>query len=512
MSFEKDLILEEFLGELNEGDIHFRDSAQFEIKSEFLIDPDAHSNIYKQEFYLFIPNSLQINSKTYSRQQFYLDQTNLIRYKTPRFSFSELLSPQSQRSPLTRLRVLKDSLDQQAVSEASHELKLLGNIFKAAIRERIKLILNDLEYPDSIKMCESHISQLCTDIKAVRKAFVQLQEEFNLGHSHSILYFHFKYTDEFMSQMIDHYLTALLKSIRNLQAKELEKFSGVDQQLTDLIIEEKHYRQQHHLVPKSPKQQVYNEAILHRSSLLNKFMLEALLLNTHRQSIEEKHSDIVGALAAGVAMLVYMVLFAWNISVLVINSIPFILLVVGFYVLKDRLKEMVKRTYSRQASRWLPDYATEIQSPKGYQIGLLKENLAFIDLEDIPKPILDMRNRDFHEELQTMQRAETVIQYKREVILNPPVSHVEDRRRELTILFRLNIDYFLRKANNALQPHLTLDGENLDIKEQLLPKVYHLNVIILNTALRDQEVTKFEIKKFRVVIDKLGIKRVEQIK
>ncbi len=67
------------------------------------------------------------------------------------------------------------------------------------------------------------------------------------------------------------------------------------------------------------------------------------------------------------------------------------------------------------------------------------------------------------------------------------------------------------KANDAWQPSLFLDPYTREIHEKQLPKVYHLNLIIRNTSVQPDLKIKSEIKKFRVVADKDGIKRVEQI-
>lgn len=85
-------MIEDIWNELIEGEIHVRDKLQLELKNEFSINPNLKENRYKQEVFLFIPSPLQINPETYSKKQFYLDQTNLIRYKTPYMSLSDLIN------------------------------------------------------------------------------------------------------------------------------------------------------------------------------------------------------------------------------------------------------------------------------------------------------------------------------------------------------------------------------------------------------------------------------------
>ncbi|WP_068470918.1 hypothetical protein [Candidatus Protochlamydia phocaeensis] len=503
---------EDFWADLHEGDIHVRDNLQFELKSEFFINPTAKQNVYKQEFFLFIPNSLNINKQTYSKEQFYLDQTNLFRYKTPQISLKDLINPSYHPSPLIRLQHFlsaNDPLTQLPV--VFDELKLFGNVFKAALRERmlqIELVFKDASI-NELQNAPQAISELCTDVTAMCELFRRIRSQITTNHSHALKR-HFRYVDEFISDTIDTYFLALLQQLRHLEHRH---YISSEKQLCQIILREKLYRKRNYLGPKTLRGHIFsNESILYRRGLLNQFMREALLLKSYRYSLEEKHRNILGATAAGIAMFIYMVLFAWKASDFVINSFPFIFFAVVFYILKDRIKEGLKNIYFRQAYRWFPDYSTEIQSPKGYKVGYLKESLAFIDPSQLPLGFLKIRNYHFHEELQALNRHETIIQYKREVTLFQHRHISEERRRELTTIFRLNIQYFLKKASNALQPHLDLDTYTQEINERLLPKVYHLNMIIRNTYLASDSTVKIEIKKFRVVMDKIGIKRVEQIK
>lgn len=501
-------MIEDFWNELNEGDIHTRDNLQFELKSEFLINPHLKKTVYKQEVYLFIPNSLQINSETYSKQQFYLDQTNLIRYKTPLMPFSKLIDLNYSLSPLTRLYYgLNQSDNNSFLSVASDELKLFAAIFRGTLRERVYRIVKNLTDSYDIKILSQEIQNLCTEISEVCLKYRQLQKTANSSDNAQFIRY-FKYIDEFMSTTIDEFLVILLKQYRTL-----EKIDPiVDKLVTELVVSENLYRENKNLTPKTFKGDQYaNESILYRQGLLHRFVLECLMLKHVRFSPEEKHRNTLGAFAAGIAMFVYMIFFVWNISSFVINSFPFVALVVFFYILKDRIKEGFKSFYSKQAHRWFPDYSTEITNFKGFEVGKLTESFAFIHAKQLPDGFLKIRNHQFHEELQALHRHESIIQYKREMYLNPPLYH-EDRRKEVTSFFRLNIYRYLQKASNAFQANLTLDPYTQEISERLLPKVYHLNMIIRNSFFQEDLTPKVEIKTFRVVIDKNGIKRVEHIK
>lgn len=504
-------ILDLFRSELAEGDIRFRDNLQFELKAEFSIHPGVKKNRYRQDFYIFIPATLQINANTYSREFFYLDQTNLIRYKTPEMILTDLVKENNLKSPLIRLqKILKRTVYDQSI--ILDELQLFGNIFKIALRDQIYPLLTKLEAKNGSHDLLKDTTDLCDNITQVRNTFLDIQRNYVEAYPEShFLRSHFAYTDEFLCDTIDYFLTSLLKIYKE---HPFQGHEAAEKVLKDLILTEEQY-QEDHFVEKNGNGNGRShtaESILYRSSLLNKFMLEALQLNINRFSLHEKHAPYLGAIAAGVAMMAYMLLFAWKSPSFILNSSPFIFLAVILYVLKDRIKEGLKNYYARHAIHWFPDYSTEIKNRRGRTIGKINESFLFEDETKIPKEILDIRNTVFHDELPALKRYETIMHYKREVLLYDRPSAFDKRRRELTTIFRFNIFRFLQKASNPMQPNLILDKNTLDVIERLVPKVYHINIIIQNTYLRADLKPQSEIKKFRVVVDKFGIKRIEQIK
>ena len=62
-------------------ELHVRDAYQFELKSDLFVDQESKKREFTQDFYLFIPQALQINTNTYSKDEFYRDQTFLFEKK-----------------------------------------------------------------------------------------------------------------------------------------------------------------------------------------------------------------------------------------------------------------------------------------------------------------------------------------------------------------------------------------------------------------------------------------------
>ena len=491
-----------FWRDLNEGDINFRDNLQFELKSKFPIKAKMNQNVFKQEIYMFIPETLQINRQTYLKDLFYADQTNLIRYQTPVLAFSALINPSNKRSPLYRLRsLLNKKLDK---AEIVDELQLFASIFRSAFRKEVRSLVLDLQHQ---RFNEKETHRLLSEVKLVMDYYQVFKEEFRHKIKDVELLDHLNHIDEYFTDTIEYYLTGYLDRIKFF----LDDKTEVAGEITAYLNTINNYRSANHLLPsKAEAPEIYHESILHRLSLLNKFVKEALRLKTDRIALQEKHSQAIGSLAAGIAMFVYMTLFAiasitWVNPPFVVTSFPIILIAVVLYILKDRLKEGLKILYKKHTLGWFPDYTTKIETPKGELLGVLKEYFSFINEKELPAHFLEIRNREFHEDLPTLKRHESIIEYRREVQLYSQPHKVDSRRKDLITIFRFNVHRFIEKANDSLQTYLKLEDDILI--HEFLPKVYHLNIIIRNIY----QNKRIEIDKFRVVIDKNGIKRVEKI-
>ncbi|SCA63365.1 hypothetical protein SCG7109_AN_00070 [Chlamydiales bacterium SCGC AG-110-M15] len=509
-----DLSMDTFEKELSEGDLHFRDNLQFGLKSDFTPSNLLKRNTYTQEFYIFVPNVLHVNPGTYSKESFYRDQTNFIRYKTPLFTLSELAAGDNEDSPLLRLRSLRSlPLSEDNEVLIKDELSLYGNIVRSALRRRAQRLIDQLENiqnSDDVSLLNDSITQLESELTVLRKEYATIASDFQEFAKDSILHNYFLYVDEFVSQSIEYYLTGFLIHLRGHKGHTLDV---ADSTVCDIIFREQEYRE----AALKDTETTYEgdkkkEYAMYRKGLLNKFILNALLLNVRRRNLQEKYSHLSASFAAAVAMLIYLMLFIWQGEVFVLNSTPFVMITVLLYVLKDRLKEGIKILYERKSFKWFPDYATDICTHDGRKvIGKLKESFSFMSVGGLSKKVRAIRDEQFHTVLESFRRPENVLYYKREVELYPQRTKRGQRRRDLNMIFRFNIHQFLQKASNPFSTHLYVDSESKEMRHEKLPKVYHLNVIMISRYTDQNTIERKETKKFRAVVDKRGIKRVESI-
>lgn len=505
----------DFYDELIEGDIHLRDKFQFELKSEYLPHPSLERNTYTLEFFFFIPAALQINRDTYTKEQFYYDQTNFIRLKTPGLSFQELIDASQERSPLHRIKVLYQSTSPVDEERVIEELKLYANIVRSAIRNRVRDFLDELKRangngPEAFLTIGREVVRFCEESQALRRTFLKWQEEMNARWQQGRLSEYCRYIDEFVSSVSERYSAGLLQDLAMRNRPEL---LPAQEALAELIAwESTHRAQRHERSPFADDPERRWEYTVYRGGLLKKFVFEALFLSLTRKEPMKTLQQVMAAVAAGLAMLFYVLFLSFYSVNPVWDSTAFIVLSVLLYVLKDRLKEGIKNISSKLAVGWFPDYRTQIRTPNDQiLLGYLNEYFMFLPPSKVPPEILEIRNTRFHTELEKARRMETLLYFKKEVTLLPQLVKQGDYIYELNDIFRYNLSRFLLKASDPFKDQLVYDPDSHQVQVVKGPKVYHINIIMRKSFTGPDHQPVVEYKKYRIVLDKDGIKRIEKV-
>ena len=89
------------------GDIHDRYTLEFKI-GYTRSDENVEVSDFVMDSWLFLPDSMNINQGTYTKDDFYRDFRAMLRLITPVFSLEEIANPNCL--PLTRLKTLSAAL------------------------------------------------------------------------------------------------------------------------------------------------------------------------------------------------------------------------------------------------------------------------------------------------------------------------------------------------------------------------------------------------------------------
>lgn len=507
--------------ELIDSRIDIHDSNQFEVKLDYSINPKARKNRYSIEVYFFVPRSLGINSYTYSKEQFYSDIQAYIRFKTPSVSLSSLADPKNELSPLQRIEstlglALRDLRDSAPLDSISHELRMLGCLVRANIRDRVAALSAKMralrghvhERATVVEDLRAEIKGLLCELDDVIKCFRGMRSRFADPVLPLWIREVYLYVDEFISLVTETHLTLLVEDL-DRQAKLKELLTAERQRVCDvLLFERKHRQGAGYLSVLKPN--TTHDHYVYRRGLLKKFVMSVLFLEISKEKDGNRIGHIIGGLAAGVAMLVATVLGLVSQARWGLNTLPFVLALVGSYILKDRIKDWLKLYFSAKMTKALADYDVQIRDPEtDVVLGNCREAFSFIDMKKVPQEVLNRRHQDRQSSIEAESKPEVVMKYEKAVRLNGhTIGEKYGRVSDINDIIRFNIADFLVRTDDPMRNVRHYDAERDVVESVKCPKVYHLNVIFV---LRAQDThNKPTMERVRVIIDKRGIRRLDE--
>ena len=239
--------------------------------------------------------------------------------------------------------------------------------------------------------------------------------------------------------------------------------------------------------------------MLHRHSQLKKYIESALFLKVNTTQDGQAVKQISFSLAAGLAMMVYLlVTMPFQKYLGNYPSLIFFILVL-FYILKDRIKELTRWLFAYQLKDKYYDNKTVV-SIKNKSIGWLKEGMDFITDDKVPEEVLKLRNRN---RLETDNKLldEKIILYRKRVEIDNAVlrNQYNYEFKGINDIIRYHINYLTKKMDNP-ESEITCLDEQRQIRTVTAERVYILH-FVLQFKWEDQ----VEYKVFHVVVNRNGI-------
>jgi len=499
--FDDDTLLKNF-DEWSQSSIERHDLYNFEVKLDYGIEKNFDKNKYELTTYVFIPNALQINKSTYSKDQFFADRSNYLRFRTAKMSLSGLLNKKNELSPfymiLTNLNQIKDgNYEISIIKKVSYELRVMGCIVKSNLRDQIEFFITNLtNFEHSPGDYKSFISYI-DDIKSLQIQMQNLKVEFQLIQIPAELKETFSFVDDYISNQIEEFMTLLLnKSNFNEDTR---------QKVINLIdFEQEHKKQVNSkiLIEKGSD----NKSVVYWKSILKKFVQGALYLDLNKRDEKSKPLEFLYSVAAGLAMFFSVLIGFFIVSQFQNQEWAYVVALVIVYMLKDRIKENTRSLFKGIVQKYYPDRSFEIFDRNNKMIiGSCKEIVDFIKWRDLPNEILQIREASHKTMIEREGKPEIVLKYSKIIELQT-VKISENHRRHSNIndIIRFNVKNFLQYADDPISNEEFWDSEENKVIEVPSAKVYHLN-IIFKMKMPNQQI---EYKKIRVILDQKGIKEV----
>lgn len=505
------------------------DRTQFESKYDFDLlsdDPRCDRKAYEIDTYLFIPNSVGINSDTYKSDEFYTDLTHLMRVRTPGLERSPGQPLQLPPMPATDAYLL-DSLEEHDRSDLHdmvlYEVKLLG----CFLYSELKRLQGQVSRARGRKTLAASAVRFSRALESVHRELRRFRDSYmdRIREEEPLLETDVRRVFLLVDEYLSYRLEAALVHILELLGAPDEGTEDLANQCEALLLGELSYRQAHVGSGSSATETHY-----YRLSLLKKYVSEVLFLKTRRVSRDYLYRNMNAAMGASLAAL-FATFTQMQTARIVKNDaagwqlVLLIALGVLLYAFKDRIKDLSKEHFNARLKRLLPDYDVQLSYPHfdaaGRRVesvlGESQEFCRYVGRYGLPPDIAFVRDMGHRSELEP-DRLEQVVFYNKQLQLPLESANRDELRRagvrRIHDVLRFDVSRFLAKLDNPRKT-LTYFQPGQGVQTIEAPKVYHLNVIFRYTVTewsKSRQLSQtVDVERIRLVINKKGIVRIESV-
>jgi len=482
------------------------DRYSVEFKIQFLTRKKIKQNDFEVNTWIFIPNSIDINRTTYSKEQFYSDIQSTIRLITPIYLLHDIAG--EERSPLNNLAKSIDNMlaenTRTAFKNYEYELQIFLAIFKSATRDTIAHIEANEMQEDTAFLCHSYLQNM----KVIRNRFRLLQQRINSPIIEPKAFELFLFADEFLSNCLVQNTFILNNFLEKWKEKKFEPLLAAN--LKFIKKEWRHKEQKGYLiVTKSDDQN--NQRYAFKQSILDKYVENVLSINANTKKDGVWTEQIYYSIAAGVSM-IFATGIAFSFQQKYGNfTMPLFVALVISYMLKDRIKELMRFYFAGKLGNKHFDHNTQI-SLKEEKIGNIRESMDFITEQKVPSSIMKIRNRTSLVELENRIHDEKILLYRKRVSINRDKldGNTDYNFKGINDILQLNFTRFIQRMANPKTPLYTLFTQNDGIEKTV--RIYTEKVYYINFIMQIKHHEDSDYKRFRLTCTKKGIQKIEELK
>ena len=476
------------------------DKFAIEFKFAYKVRRKVKSNVFSLNTWIFVPNSLDINSQTYKRGDFYKDIRTNVRLITPVFLFREIAS--GNAVPLNNLKTAMEQLaidpTRTNIAEYEYQIKMFAVIFKSSLSNHLTYIFDSVkgdkkQLIDEVLLNVQDILDKYKELSHIIKTPTVSQEIFN--------YYLFGY--EFMSNVTE---KELGKAIVKMEKQSLESYLNLKSTILNILERERQYKIANNFTVVNPDSTDKNSDFIFRLGALKKYIESDLFLNAKKKRDGVLAEQVYYSIAAGLAMI-----FATSIAFAFQNkygnfTIPLFAALVISYMLKDRIKDLMRYYFVHKKSTKYYDNKTNI-SIKDKEIGFSKESFDFVSETKVPVSVMKVRNRIPLIEADNRFSKEKIILFRKIVNVNREAlsQNANYNVDGIVEIIRLNMLSFMRKTDNP-EFMLYVPDDNNSIKQIAGTRNYYMN-IVLQAKYEDTET----IQRYRVIFNHDGICSIKEI-
>ncbi len=450
--------------------------------------------------WVFVPNSMGINPDNYGKKQFYRDIKSNVRLITPVFSLREIADPDAL--PFTSLQRAIDDLmktsDTASADAFDYHLKMFGAIFKSSIRDFERHFRTAKVPENADAFLRGYVSDI-RDILSRYRSLGTLMEEKGVSET---LRGRFRLVDEFLSYITEMRTIRIIKKIDS--SRQVSELASSREDLISLIKDERSYKQQngYGIINKDKEQ---NRQLVYHHGMLKKFVESDLYIRLQKKKDGVAIEQLYYSIAAGVAM-IFATAVAWHTQVRFGNiTWPLFVVLVVSYMLKDRIKDLLRYYFAHKLGNKYYDNKAIITIGQK-KVGVIREGVDFISMSNIPAEVMSLRSNAARIAETTKIFEEKIILYRKRITIDgKALAENDDYPMDgINEIMRLHLNRFTYKMDNPEVPVSILD-DNDEIAVEKVQKIYYLNIVF-----QLQHAEQVEYRRFRVVMTRDGVLRIEE--
>lgn len=449
-------------------DTRIHDRYSIELKMEFVAGDKSQENDFTVGMWIFVPESLDINSNTFTKAEFYRCVKSNVRLITPYFPLGEIVG--GRAIPFNN--VLSASPENY-----EYTLKMFCAIVKSSLRE--SLAADRAVWEESQEKAGALIEEDLRCCNDILERFYTFPE----GKTR-------EYCGEFLCNRIAAHCFKIIA------------MGYSSPQTEDLLRKIYEIRDSRGYAQVSGTGSQY----LHRHSVLKKLVESQLYLRAPKKKDGMLAEQAMYSLAAGFAM-IFATVVAWAFQRTFGNlTWPLFIALIISYMMKDRIKELMRFYFAHKLGDRYYDNKARIDM-RGQQIGWMKEAMDFITADKIPPQIDEFRNAVHLFDAENGNNRETVILYKKRVKLDK--AKLEENSfyefNGIKDIVRIQFRPFLRKMDDPVCMVSTLspDGKVVSLPCE---RNYYMNLV-----LQIQSGESVQFKRFRITLNTEGVKAIEPV-
>lgn len=478
--------------------IHDKNSAEFKVG--FVARKKQTHNFFSLNMWMFIPNSLDINRFTYSKDDFYRDMKSNIRLITPVYILRDLAEGENSAFAFLEksFKTLASQPTRTHIADFEYQIKMFHSILKSSLREEVAHTIiapeADLDY---LVYNFQHYNQV------IAQKYRELYRIINVPTVDKKMMDYFRFGDEFMSNTIEYHT---FRMMQGLKKRNDALFDQHKSGLLQLINKEIDYKKERGYPIAGKENHKANNELVYRLSMLKKYAESHLFLNIDKRKDGVVTEQLLYSLAAGISM-IFATVIAFSVQQKYGNyTMPLFVALVVSYMLKDRIKDFARYYFAHKMGSRYYDHKISMNINRK-DIGWAKESMDFISVNKVPDAITRCRNNAEFFERNNPSNKEKVLLYRTLMYIN---REKLDATSDYSIagvnsIIRLNLLQLMRNMDNAEFPLFCPDPVNgFDVIYG--EKLYYINLVV--EKINDEQK---ELIRYRLSVNSKGIQQIEQL-